>query len=55
MARLASTIGLTVFHAFQTRFLLLSRRRSVKNPPATWKEAWERSIDWEIEDGVRQL
>lgn len=26
-----------------------------KNPPATWKEAWERSIDWEIENGVRQL
>lgn len=23
------------------------------NPPATWKEAWERSIDWEIENGVR--
>lgn len=20
-----------------------------------WKEAWERSIDWEIENGVRQL
>ena len=26
-----------------------------KNPPATWKEAWESSIDWEIENGVRQL
>ena len=26
-----------------------------RNPPATWKEAWERSIDWEIENGVRQL
>ena len=26
-----------------------------KNPPATWKEVWERSIDWEIENGVRQL
>lgn len=26
-----------------------------KNPPATWKEAWERSNDWEIENGVRQL
>ena len=26
-----------------------------KNPPAMWKEAWERSIDWEIENGVRQL
>lgn len=25
------------------------------NPPATWKEAWESSIDWEIENGVRQL
>lgn len=24
-----------------------------KNPPATWKEAWESSIDWEIENGVR--
>lgn len=26
-----------------------------KNPPATWKEAWECSIDWEIENDVRQL
>lgn len=24
-----------------------------RNPPATWKEAWERSIDWEIENDVR--
>ena len=24
-----------------------------RNPPATWKEAWESSIDWEIENGVR--
>ena len=24
-----------------------------RNQPATWKEAWERSIDWEIESGVR--
>lgn len=22
-------------------------------PPTTWKEAWESSIDWEIENGVR--
>ena len=26
-----------------------------RDPPATWKEAWESSIDWEIENGVRQL
>ena len=26
-----------------------------KNPPVMWNEAWERSIDWEIENGVRQL
>ena len=26
-----------------------------RNPPATWNDAWERSIDWEIENGVRQL
>lgn len=24
-----------------------------RNSPATWKEAWESSIDWEIENGVR--
>lgn len=24
-----------------------------RNPPTTWKEAWESSIDWEIENGVR--
>ena len=26
-----------------------------RNPPATCEEAWESSIDWEIENGVRQL
>ena len=24
-----------------------------RNPPTTWKKAWESSIDWEIENGVR--
>ena len=26
-----------------------------KNPPKTWEEAWERSIDWELEHGVRSV
>lgn len=24
-----------------------------KNPPKSWKEAWERSVDWGIKHGVR--
>ena len=24
-----------------------------QNPPKTWEEAWRRSIDWELEHGVR--
>ena len=26
-----------------------------ENPPKTWKEAWKRSIDWELEHGVRTV
>ncbi len=55
MTPLGSTTDLIGSPTFPMRLSRLYSRKSEKNPPKTWEEAWKRSIDWEIEHGVRSV
>ena len=52
MARSVSMIGPTVFQTFRRGSCCLSMKRAQK-PAHDVREAWESSIDWEIENDVR--